>query len=85
MIPVTKDEARILRKLYPDYPVTRTMVQDSKRHHYFAAEKEELMRAIADTNHKAAEIILQIDRERMLRHQRMTAQGAQYHGRDAKA
>lgn len=64
MIPVTKEEARILRELYPEYKVTRTMMQDSKRHHYYATESEGNMRAIASTNHLAAEIVARIDRER---------------------
>ena len=50
MIPVTKEEAKLLRELYPEYKVTRTMVQDSKRHHYYATEHEGMMRAIASTN-----------------------------------
>lgn len=75
MIPVTKDEARILRELYPEYGVTRTMVQDSKRHHYFATESEELMRAIASTNHRAAELVAQFDREKELNRQRLIRQG----------
>ena len=45
MIPVTKEEAKLLRELYPEYKVTRTMVQDSKRHHYYATEHEGMMRA----------------------------------------
>ena len=72
MIPVTKDEARILRELYPEY---RTMVQDSKRHHYFATESEELMRAIASTNHRAAELVAQFDRRKELNRQRLIQQG----------
>ena len=56
MIPVTKEEARILRELYPEYKVTRTMMQDSKRHHYYATESEGNMRAIASTNHREREI-----------------------------
>lgn len=75
MIPVTKDEARILRELYPEYKITRTMVQDSKRHHYYATEKEELMRAIASTNQQAADLVARFDREKELRRQRLIQQG----------
>lgn len=75
MIPVTKDEARILRELYPEYKITRTMVQDSKRHHYYATEKEELMRAIAGTNQQAADLVARFDREKELRRQRLIQQG----------
>lgn len=74
MIPVTKDEAQILRELYPEYKVTRTMLQDSKRHHYYATEKEELMRAIAKTNHYAAEIVERMDRETELAQKRLIQQ-----------
>ena len=70
MIPVTKEEAKILRELYPRYHITRTMVQDSKRHHYYATEKEELMRAISDTNYYAAEIVKQLDFEKELARKR---------------
>lgn len=76
MIPVTKDEARILRELYPEYRVARTVAQDSKRHHYFATEKEELMRAIASTNHRAAEFVAQFEREKEWNRQRLIRQGA---------
>lgn len=75
MISVTKDEARILRGLYPEYKITRTMVQRSKRHRYYATEEEELMRAIAGTNHKAAEIVTRIDREQELKRKRLIQQG----------
>lgn len=74
MIRVTKDEAHLLRKLFPAYKVTRTMVQDSKRHHYYATEHEELMRAISGTNPEAAEIVARIDRARQLNHQRQKVQ-----------
>ena len=73
MIPVTKEESRILRELYPEYKVTRTMMQDSKRHHY-ATESEGNMRAIASTNHLAAEIVARIDREREIRRKRIIQQ-----------
>lgn len=77
MIPVTKEEARVLRELYPEYKVTRTMVQDSKRHHYYATESEGMMRAIAGTNHAAAEIVARIDRERELKRKRLIQQRGQ--------
>lgn len=77
MIPVTKEEARLLRELFPDYKVTRTMRQDSKRHHYYATESEEMMRVIAGTNDAAAEIVARIDRSRELKRKRMNRQGGQ--------
>lgn len=85
MIPVTKEEARILRGLYPDFKVTRTMVQDSKRHHYYATEEEGMMRAIAKTNDAAAEIVARIDKERELRRKRFSQQRGRYHGSSREA
>ena len=75
MIPVTKEEAKLLRELYPEYKVTRTMVQDSKRHPYYATEHEGMMRAIASTNYAAAEIVARIDKERAIRRKRLERQG----------
>ena len=75
MIPVTKEEAKLLRELYPEYKVTRTMVQDSKRHRYYATEHEGMMRAIASTNYAAAEIVARIDKERAIRRKRLERQG----------
>ena len=46
------------------------MKQDSKRHHYFCTESEELMRAIADSNEAAAERVKEFDRQRALREAR---------------
>lgn len=74
MIPVTKEEARVLRELYPDYKVTRTMVQRSNRHRYYATEREDMMRTIAKTNDRAAELVAQFDRERALRQKRLAEQ-----------
>lgn len=74
MIPVTKEEARVLRELYPEYKVTRTMTQDSKRHHYYATECEDMMRTIASTNSAAAAIVARIDRERGLNRKRLNHQ-----------
>ena len=74
MIPVTKEEARALRELYPDCRVTRTMVQRSNRHRYYATEREDMMRTIAGTNERAADIVARYDRERELRQKRLTQQ-----------
>ena len=54
------------------------MVQDSKRHHYYATEHEGMMRAIADTNYAAANIVAQIDKERALRKKRAELQERKY-------
>ena len=74
MIPVTKEESRILRELYPENKVTRTMMLDSTRHQYYATESEGNMMAIASTNHLAAEIVARIDREREIRRKRIIQQ-----------
>lgn len=70
MIPITKEEKMKLALLYPNYRFPRTMKQDSKRHHYFCTEAEELMRAIADTNELAAERVKEFDRQKALRNAR---------------
>lgn len=71
MIRVTKEEARKLRELYPDYKVVRTMIQRSRRHIYYATEREDMMRSIAKTNDAAAAIVAQSDRDRELRRKRL--------------
>lgn len=67
VIPVTKEEAMLLRELYPNVKITRTMVHKSKRHRYYAPEIYGMMKAIADTNNRAAEIVAQMDKERSFR------------------
>lgn len=66
MIPVTKEEKELIARLYPQYRVARTMRQDSKRHHYYAVEVECVMRAIANSNSQAADIVAGIDKRRSL-------------------
>lgn len=66
MIQISAKEKQILEKLYPEYSYPRTMKHDSKRHHYFCTESEKLMRAIADTNFQAAEMIREYDRRKAL-------------------
>ncbi len=78
MIPITKKEKDRLVKLFPPnkppyYRFPRTMKQDSKRHHYFCTESEELMRAIADSNSQAAKLVKEFDRMRALREARLRA------------
>ena len=70
MISITKAEKQRLEKLYPQYKYPRTMKQRTKRHHYYCTEAEELMRAIADTNEAAAELVKEFDRQRELRNRR---------------
>lgn len=67
MILITKPEAEKVRKAYPEVFITRTCVQKSKRHHYYLPEAEKYLRLIADSNHAAATICEQIDKERMRR------------------
>ena len=71
MIRVTKEEARKLRELYPDYKVVRTMIQRSRRHIYYATERDDMMRSIAKTNDAAAAIVVQNDHDRELRRKRL--------------
>lgn len=70
MIPITKEEKQKLEMLYPQYQYPRTMKQDSKRHHYYCTESEELMRAIADSNFRAAERVKEFDKRRALNNAR---------------
>lgn len=72
MIKVTKQEATLLRNLFPEFKVARTMIHDSKRHHYYAVEDEDVMRAISDTNTTAAEIIKKIDENKNSRFERVS-------------
>lgn len=72
MIPITKEEKELLVKAFPPdkppyYRFPRTMKQDSKRHHYFCTESEDLMRAIAGSNSRAAELVKEFDRRNALR------------------
>ncbi len=66
MISITKQEKDLLVNLFPHYKFPRTMKQDSKRHHYFCTESEELMRPIAGSNSAAAELVREFDRQRAL-------------------
>ena len=75
MIPITKAEKDLLVKAFPPYKppfyrFPRTMKQDSTRHHYFCTESEELMRAIASSNSRAAQLVEEFDRQRKLREER---------------
>ena len=70
MIPITKEEKDLLVKLFPRQKFHRTMKQDSKRHHYFCTESEELMRAIAHSNYHAAQFVKEADRRKKLREAR---------------
>ena len=39
MIPIDKDEAQTIRKVYPNVSIVRTCVQKSKRKHYYVEEQ----------------------------------------------
>lgn len=85
MISITKAEKDKLVKLFPPnrppyYRFPRTMKQDSKRHHYFCTESEELMRAIADSNAQAAELVKEYDRRNELRRARQRMCGGESNG-----
>lgn len=70
MIQITKEEKVLLAKMFPREKFPRTMAGDSKRHHYFCTESEELMRPIAGSNSCAAELVKEFDRQRQLRETR---------------
>lgn len=85
MIPITKAEKDKLVKAFPPnkppyYRFPRTMKQDSKRHHYFCTESEELMRAIADSNAQAAMLVKEYDRRNELRQARQKLSGGDSNG-----
>lgn len=80
MISITKEEKELLVKLYPRYKYPRTMKQDSKRHHYFCTESEELMRAISQSNEQAAQFVKEIDQRRALRKEQAEHQRKVRHG-----
>ena len=67
MIPITKEEKDLLVKLFPRQKFPRTMKQDSKRHHYFCTESEELMQVIAHSNSQAAQFVKEADQRKKLR------------------
>ena len=39
MVKITKSEKEEILKKYPDMSFTRTMIKDSKRHHYYMVEQ----------------------------------------------
>lgn len=59
MIEISKEEKDKIKKQYPQVFVSRTMKQDSKRHHYRIEESDKYLELIADTNERAAEILKQ--------------------------
>lgn len=90
MIPITKAEKDKLVKLFPPnkppyYKFPRTMKQDSKRHHYFCTESEELMRTIADSNARAAELVKEYDRRNELRRARQKMSNGESNGGSRKS
>lgn len=46
MVKISKAEKDEITKLYPDVQMTRTMKQDSKRHHYYMVEQPGPMRVL---------------------------------------
>lgn len=59
MIDISTEEKDKIRKQYPNACITRTMIHDSKRHHYDLEESDKYLELIADTNERAAEILKQ--------------------------
>ncbi len=64
MISITKAESERVREVFPRAEIVRTCIQKSKRHHYYLPEAEKYLRLIVDSNHAAATICKQIDKER---------------------
>lgn len=64
MISITKPESEKIREVFPRAEIVRTCIQKSKRHHYYLPENEKYLRLIVDSNHAAASICQQIDKER---------------------
>lgn len=48
MVMITKDEKENILKAFPKLHITRTMKQDSKRHHYYCEEQPRAMRWLED-------------------------------------
>lgn len=46
MIAITASEKEAIRAKYPDVHITRTMRQDSKRHHYYCVEDRRVLRLL---------------------------------------
>lgn len=46
MIAINKDEKKIIREMFPDLHIVRTMKQDSKRHHYYMEERGVAMKVL---------------------------------------
>ena len=46
MIAITKEEKDMIRELYPNTHIVRTMKQKSKRHHYYCVEDRNVMRLL---------------------------------------
>jgi len=57
MILISKSEAALIRKLYPDALITRTCIQKSEHHKYYIPEVHKYLILIADSNAQAAEIV----------------------------
>lgn len=74
MIPITKEERALILELFPEERCPRTMVHDSHRHHYYCTESEKLMRVIASTNDRAAELVAEFDRQKVLNKARLEAE-----------
>lgn len=48
MIAINKSEKEALKKKFPNLHVVRTMIRDSKRHHYYCAESWKVLRYLDD-------------------------------------
>lgn len=80
MIPISKEEAAEVRATYPGVRIVRTMIQKSKRHHYYMTEHEGAMRLIAGNSYADA-IVAEIDEQRALRDKQRNSRRARHNGK----
>lgn len=64
LILITKEESNLIRDVYPDAGIARTMKQRSKRHRYYLTEDEKYLRLIVSSNSAARDIIKEVDDRR---------------------
>ena len=48
IIKITKQECELIKAFDRNAPITRLMKHDSKRHHYWMAEEEALLKRLAE-------------------------------------
>ena len=53
MVSITKEEKEKILQVFPNLHITRTMKQDSKRHHYYCEEHPKAMRWLDNYRNRA--------------------------------